>query len=89
MLMSMSSLSCVDNQEFLVFAVSIIPKAEIIELKITHSIKDTECNLWHYLEKKVYFHSPHNLVWGLVSLYTSAATEKSKGDLLYNVLILN
>lgn len=53
--MSTSSSSCADNQEFVVSAVSTIPKAEITEVEITHSIKETErklCNLWHYLERK-------------------------------------
>lgn len=52
--MSTSSFSCADNQEFLVSAVSTVPKAEITEVEITHSIKTERKlqNLWHYLERK-------------------------------------
>lgn len=84
--MSTSGLSCAGNQEFLVFVVSIIPKAETTEVEITHSIKNTARklhNLWDYLERKKDPHSPHNLVWVLVSLYTSAATEKSKRKIYF------
>lgn len=46
-LMSTSSSSCADNREFVVFAVSTIPKAEITEVEITHSIKETERKLYN------------------------------------------
>lgn len=81
-----SSLSCADNQESLDFVVCTVPKAKTTEMEITHSIKSTKlklCNLWDYLDRKKDPHSPHNLVWVLVSLNTSAATEKKKSkDLL-------
>ena len=69
----MSSLSCADDQEFLVSAGSTIPKAEITEVEITHSIKSTERNCiphgttWRQKEDP---RAPHNLAWVLVSLYT-------------------
>lgn len=43
--MSTSSLSCADNQEFLVSAVFTIPKAETTEVAITHSTGITEVQL--------------------------------------------
>lgn len=84
--MSTSSLSCADDREFVAFAVPTIPKADITEVEITHSIKETKRklrNLWHHLERKKDPHSTHNVVWGLVSLYTSAATEKSKQKIYF------
>lgn len=59
---------------------SVVPKAEPLEVEITHSIKNTEQTtyLWDYLERKKDPHSPHNLVWVLVSLYTSAAIKKNQ-----------
>lgn len=78
--MSTSSLSCADNQEFLVFAVSIVPKAEPLRwkeltasriLNELHSLRDC-------LERKEDPHSPQDVLWVLVSLCTSAATERKK-----------
>lgn len=78
--MSTSSLSCADNQEFLVSAVSTIPKAEITEVEITHSINTKRklhtCGTTWRQKKDP--HSPHNLVWVLVSLYTQLLQKKKK-----------
>lgn len=68
-----SSLPCAGNQEFLGFCRLSHPKAEVTEVGITHSIKNTERqrhNLWESLETKKDPRFPTNRVWVLVSLCT-------------------
>lgn len=78
--MSTSSLFCADDQEFLVFAGSSVPMAEITEVEIAHSMKSTEGNCitcgtaWRRKQDP----HPHVIGVGLsVSVHT-AATGKSK-----------